>query len=148
MFTQKSFVLKPADANKKWFLVDGENQVVGRLATEVADLLRGKNSPLYTPNVDSGDYVVIVNAEKIKLTGNKIDKKLYYWHSNFIGGLKQRTAKEQLVKNPQKVIMEAVKGMLPKNSLGRKQLKKLKLVVGKEHTYQAQKPEVYEIKEG
>ncbi|OFZ20757.1 MAG: 50S ribosomal protein L13 [Bdellovibrionales bacterium RIFOXYA1_FULL_36_14] len=148
MFTQKSFVLKPADANKKWFLVDGENKVVGRLATEVADLLRGKNSPCYTPNVDSGDYVVIVNAEKIKLTGNKIDKKLYYWHSNFIGGLKQRTAKEQLVKNPQKVIMEAVKGMLPKNALGRKQLKKLKLVVGSEHTYQAQKPEVYEIKEG
>ena len=126
MFTQKSFVLKPADANKKWFLVDGENQIVGRLATEVADLLRGKNNPCYTPNVDSGDYVVIVNAEKIKLTGNKIDKKLYYWHSNFIGGLKQRTAKEQLVKNPQKVIMEAVKGMLPKNALGKKQLKKLK----------------------
>ncbi|OFZ27128.1 MAG: 50S ribosomal protein L13 [Bdellovibrionales bacterium RIFOXYB1_FULL_37_110] len=148
MFTQKSFVLKPADANKKWFLVDGENQIVGRLATEVADLLRGKNNPCYTPNVDSGDYVVIVNAEKIKLTGNKIDKKLYYWHSNFIGGLKQRTAKEQLVKNPQKVIMEAVKGMLPKNALGKKQLKKLKLVVGSEHTYQAQKPEVYKIKEG
>lgn len=145
MFTQKSFVLKPADANKKWYLIDGKDQVVGRLATQVADLLRGKNNPKYTPNADSGDHVIIINAEKVKFTGGKLDKKIYYSHTNYIGGLKERTAREQLEKNPSKVLMKAVKGMLQNNALGRAQLKKLKIVAGEEHNFHAQKPENFAI---
>lgn len=143
MFTKKSFVLKPSDASKKWHLVDAKDMYVGRIATEIADLLRGKNSPQFTPNTDSGDFVVVVNCEKVKFTGNKVNTKKYFWHTNHIGGLKQRTAAEQLEKHPELVLYEAVKGMLPKTSLGRKQLTKLKLYVGENHPHEAQKPVEY-----
>ena len=145
MYTEKSFVLKPADAEKKWFLVDANGKTVGRLATQIADILRGKNSPKYTPHTDSGDFVVIVNAEKIKFTGNKLEKKVYYRHTGFVGGLKGRTAKEQLEKHPELVIYNAVKGMLPKTTLGRKQLTKLKVFTGESHGHEAQKPELLNL---
>lgn len=143
MYVQKSYVLKPADANRKWHLIDATDKVVGRLATEVARLLRGKDNPQFTPNTDSGDYVVVVNAKKVKFTGNKWSDKIYYRHSGHIGKLKSRTAKEQLERHPEKILMDAVHGMLPKTSLGRKQLTKLKVFAGSEHTHEAQKPEVY-----
>ncbi|MCK5071884.1 MAG: 50S ribosomal protein L13 [Bacteriovoracaceae bacterium] len=146
MYTQKSFVLKPAEVQKKWYLIDAKDQVVGRLATSIASILRGKINPQYTPNTDSGDFVVVVNANKVSFTGDKWDKKIYHWHTGHIGGLKQRTAREQLKKHPEKILMDAVKGMLPKNSLGRKQLKKLKVFIGQDHSHQAQNPEVYEIR--
>ncbi len=145
MYVQKSFVLKPADAQKKWHLIDATDKIVGRLATEVADLLRGKNNPTYTPNTDSGDYVVIVNAEKVKFTGKKWDDKKYYRHSSRIGGLKVRTAKEQLEKKPEDILMKAVKGMLPKNKLAHKQLTKLKVFAGAEHNLEAQKPSEFKL---
>ena len=146
MYTQKTFHLKTNDVEKNWHLVDATGLTVGRLATELANILRGKNKPTFTPHIDSGDYVVVINAEKVNFTGNKLDKKVYYWHTNHIGGLKQRTAREQLDRNPTEVLMSAVKGMLPKNSLGRKQLTKLKVVVGSEHQYEAQKPQPLTIK--
>lgn len=145
MYTQKSFVLKPKEADKKWYLVDAKDKVVGRLATEIADLLRGKKNPQFTPNTDSGDFVVVINAEKVKFTGKKLDKKVYHWHSNYIGGIKQRTAREQLQRHPEKVLMDAVKGMLPKTTLGRKQLTKLKVFAGEQHSHDAQKPELLNI---
>ena len=145
MFTQKSFVLKPAEADKKWFVVDAKDKVVGRLATEIANVLRGKNKPTYTPHTDSGDFVVVINAEQVRFTGNKLDAKKYYWHTGYVGGIKDRTAREQLDKHPELVIMNAVKGMLPKNSLGRKQLTKLKVFVGENHNHDAQKPELLEL---
>lgn len=141
MYTQKSFVLKPADAEKKWYLVDASGQTVGRLATKIADVLRGKNNPQYTPHTDSGDFVVVINAEKVVFTGDKLNSKVYYKHSGYVGGLKERTAKEQLDRQPTKVLMSAVKGMLPKNSLGRKQLTKLKVFAGTEHAHEAQAPQ-------
>jgi len=140
MYTQKSFVLKPADAEKNWYIVNAENQTVGRIATKIADILRGKINPKYTPHTDSGDFVVVVNADKVKFTGNKLDQKIYYKHTGYIGGLKERTAREQLERQPTKVLMSAVKGMLPKNTLGRKQLTKLKVYAGTEHDHEAQKP--------
>ncbi len=141
MYTQKSFVLKPADAEKRWYLVNAEGQTVGRVATKIADILRGKVNPQYTPHTDSGDFVVVVNADKVVFTGNKLDKKVYYKHTGYVGGLKERTAREQLDRQPQKVLMSAVKGMLPKNSLGRKQLTKLKVFAGSEHKHEAQNPQ-------
>lgn len=146
MYTQRSFQLKKEDIDRKWYVIDATDKVVGRLASEVAKILRGKHKPTFTPNQECGDFVVITNCEKIKFTGRKMDDKVYYWHTNHIGGLKQRTVKEQLAKHPEKIIMEAVKGMLPKTSLGRKQLTKLKVFTGSEHAHEAQKPEVYEIK--
>jgi large subunit ribosomal protein L13 len=146
MYTQKSFTLTKEDIDRKWYVIDATDKVVGRLATEVANLLRGKHKPTFTPNQECGDFVIITNCDKIRFTGNKMDNKVYYWHTNHIGGLKQRTVKEQLEKHPEKVIMDAVKGMLPKTSLGRKQLTKLKVFTGSEHEHEAQKPEVYEIK--
>ncbi len=145
MYTQKSFVLKPADADKKWYLVDATDKVVGRLATEIADVLRGKRSPKYTPNTDSGDFVVVINADKVKFTGNKWNDKIYYRHSGFMGGMKERTAKEQLERKPEAILMGAVKGMLPHNSLGRKQLTKLRVFAGAEHGHEAQKPVALEL---
>ncbi len=145
MYTQKSFTLKPVEADKKWFLVDATDMTVGRLATQLANILRGKNNPKYTPHTDSGDFVVVVNAEKVKFTGNKLEDKVYYRHSGFVGGLKQRTAKEQLERQPTKVLMGAVKGMLPKNTLGRKQLTKLKVFAGTEHAHAAQNPELIKL---
>lgn len=147
MYTQKSYTLKKEEMNdKKWYVIDATDLVVGRLATKAADLLRGKHKPTFTPNQDSGDFVIITNCEKVKFTGRKWDDKKYFWHTNFIGGIKQRTAKEQLEKHPELIIMEAVKGMLPKTTLGRKQLTKLKVFVGSEHAHEAQKPEVLTVK--
>lgn len=146
MYVQKSFVLRPSDAEKKWHLVDADGKTVGRLATEIANLLRGKRKATYTPNTDSGDFVVVVNSEKVHFSGKKWDDKKYYRHSGFIGTLKVRTAKEQLERSPEAILMHAVKGMLPKNSLGRKQLTKLKVFVGENHGHEAQKPQVYEVK--
>lgn len=145
MYTEKSFVLKPADADKKWHLIDATDKVVGRLATEIANVLRGKNSPKYTPHTDSGDFVVVINAEKVKFTGNKWNDKVYYRHTGYAGGLKERTAKEQLERKPEAILMNAVKGMLPKNSLGRKQLTKLKVFAGSEHAHSAQNPVEYKF---
>lgn len=145
MYTQKTFSLKSADADKKWYVVDATDKIVGRLATEIANVLRGKNKPTYTPNTDAGDFVIVTNAEKVRFTGNKWADKKYYWHTNHIGGLKQRTAQEQLDRHPELIITNAVKGMLPKTSLGRKQLTKLKVVVGSEHKFEAQKPETLSL---
>jgi len=146
MYTQKSFVLKPAEADKKWYVVDAQDQVVGRLATQIADILRGKINPKFTYNTDSGDYVVVINADKVKFTGNKWEDKDYFWHTNFTGGIKSRTAKEQLEKHPELIVLEAVKGMLPKNTLGRKQLTKLKVFAGSTHDHAAQNPVEYKLK--
>jgi large subunit ribosomal protein L13 len=146
MYTQKSFVLKPAEADKKWYVVDAKDQVVGRLATQIADLLRGKLNPKFTYNTDSGDYVVVINADKVKFTGDKWNQKEYFWHTNFTGGIKKRTATEQLEKHPELIVMEAVKGMLPKNTLGRKQLTKLKVFAGTTHDHAAQNPVEYKLK--
>ena len=145
MYKQRSFQLKPADAEKKWHVIDATDLVVGRLATEVATLLKGKHKPTYTPNTDSGDFVIITNCEKVRFTGNKLDNKVYYWHTNHIGGLKQRTAKEQLDRHPELVIQKAVQRMLPKTILGRQQFSKLKVYKGSEHPHEAQKPEVYTL---
>ena len=145
MYTQKTFVLKPADADKKWYLVDASDKVVGRLATEIADVLRGKKNPQYTPNTDSGDFIVVVNADKVKFTGAKWDDKIYYSHSGYMGGMRQRTAKEQLQRHPELILMNAVKGMLPKTSLGRKQLTKLRVFTGSSHEHEAQKPVALEL---
>jgi large subunit ribosomal protein L13 len=146
MYKQKSFVLKPSDAVKKWYIVDAENKTVGRLATQIADVLRGKLNPQYTPHTDSGDFVVVVNAEKVKFTGNKLDDKIYYRHTGFSGGLRKRTVREQLERRPTEILMSAVKGMLPKNTLGRKQLTKLKVFAGTEHAHTAQNPEQLNLK--
>jgi len=147
MYTQKSYTLTAEEMkDKKWYVIDATDLIVGRLATTAADILRGKNKPTFTPNQDSGDFVVITNCEKVKFTGNKWSDKKYFWHTNHIGGIKQRTATEQLEKHPELIIMEAVKGMLPKNTLGRKQLTKLKVFVGSEHAHEAQKPEKIEVK--
>lgn len=142
MITQKSYTITKAEmANKKWYVVDATDMVVGRLASEVAKILKGKHKPTFTTHNDAGDFVIVVNAEKVKFTGNKWDAKVYNWHTNHIGGIKARTAKEQLVKNPAAIFEEAVRGMLGKNTLGRAQFTKLKVVVGPTHTHEAQKPE-------
>jgi large subunit ribosomal protein L13 len=132
--------------DKKWYVVDAAGQVVGRLASDLANILRGKNKAIYTPHNDTGDFVVVVNADKVSFTGRKLEQKLYTRYSGFIGGLKQTKAKDVLAKKPREILMHAVKGMLPKNSLGRRQLKKLKVYAGSEHPHTAQKPEKLEIK--
>jgi large subunit ribosomal protein L13 len=131
---------KKADLEKSWFVVDLENQVLGRAATEIARVLRGKHKAIYTPSVDTGDFVIVLNAEKVKLTGNKLTKKMYYSHSNHPGGLKEITAAKLLEKKPEELIRKAVKGMLPKNNLGRLMFRKLKVYTGAEHPHQAQQP--------
>ncbi|GAB4010246.1 MAG: 50S ribosomal protein L13 [Bdellovibrio sp.] len=141
MYTQKSFVQKPAEAQKKWYLVDAKDMIVGRLASEIAKVLRGKAKPQFTPYEDAGDFVVVINADKVRFTGNKLTDKNYNWHSGYTGGIKTRTAQEQLQKRPDLVIFEAVKGMLPKSTLGRKQLTKLKVFAGEKHDHEAQKPQ-------
>lgn len=145
MYTQKSFTAKKESIERKWYHIDAQDLVVGRVATVAATLLRGKHKPTFTPNQECGDFVVITNADKVKFTGNKWNDKKYYWHTGHIGGLKKRTAKEQLQKHPELIIMEAVKGMLPKNTLGRKQLTKLKVFLGSEHTHESQKPEEFKV---
>ena len=136
----KTFVAKEKEIEKKWYLIDAGDKILGRLSSEIANILRGKHKPLFTPHMDAGDYVVVVNAGRVILTGNKLDKKIYYRHSGYIGGLKQTTAKEMRQKRPENLIKYAVKGMLPKNSLGRRQLIKLKVYAGPDHPHQAQNP--------
>jgi len=129
------------DFIKKWHIVDADGMVVGRLAVRIATLLRGKNKPVFTPHVDTGDFVIVVNANKIRFTGNKLEKKIYYRHSGYPGGLKKETARNIMKNSPEEIIMSAVRGMLPKNRLGRQQLKKLKVYSGSEHPHKAQNPE-------
>ena len=140
-----TYSAKPSDNQGKWLVVDAENAVLGRLATEVAARLRGKHNPLYTPHVDCGDFVIVINADKVKLTGRKMQQKMYYRHSGYIGGLKEINAEKLLQKRPEDVVRHAVKGMLPKNRLGRKMYKKLKVYAGSEHPHQAQQPQVLEL---
>lgn len=138
----KSFVASPATIERKWYVVDATGYTLGRLASEVAKVLRGKNKPTYTPSMDTGDYVIVVNAEKISVTGKKLDQKVYYNHSGWVGGLKETTLREMLNKHPERVIEHAVKGMLPKGPLGREMYTKLHVYAGPEHAHAAQKPEV------
>ncbi|HET6443406.1 MAG TPA: 50S ribosomal protein L13 [candidate division Zixibacteria bacterium] len=133
-------VTKPADVDAKWFVVDAEGQTLGRLASEIARIIRGKHKPTYSPSVDCGDFVVVINAEKIKVTGRRLDQKKYYRHSGYPGGLTEITLRDQLDKHPTRVLESAIYGMLPKNSLGRKMFKKLKLYAGPDHPHQAQQP--------
>lgn len=137
-----TFMASPATIDRKWYVVDAAGMTLGRLASEVAKVLRGKNKPIFTPHMDTGDYVIIVNAEKIQVTGKKLDQKIYYHHSDYVGGMKQTTLKEKLAKKPEQVIELAVKGMLPKGPLGRQMYRKLYVYAGPEHKHAAQKPEV------
>ena len=137
----KTFIAKEHEVEKKWYLVDAENRILGRLATQIAMRLRGKHKPIFTPHADTGDFIVVVNAEKVAMTGSKWDNKIYYRHTGYMGGLKQITARKLLEKKPEEILRMAVKRMLPKNSLGRRQLKKLKIYAGPEHPHQAQSPE-------
>lgn len=141
----KSYMASTANVERKWYVVDAADQTLGRLCSEVAKVLRGKNKPTYTPHIDTGDYVIVVNADKIKVTGKKLDQKIYYHHSDYVGGMKETTLKEMLAKKPENVITLAVKGMLPKGPLGRNMLTKLHVYAGPEHDHAAQKPEVLEI---
>ena len=137
----KSFMASPATIERKWYVVDAADMTLGRLASEVAKVLRGKNKPTFTPHIDTGDYVIVVNAEKVKVTGKKLAQKLYYHHSDYVGGMKETTLREMLAKKPEKVVELAVKGMLPKGPLGREMYTKLFVYAGPEHKHQAQKPE-------
>jgi large subunit ribosomal protein L13 len=141
---QKTWNAKPGEVARRWYVVDAEGQTLGRLATRIADTLRGKGKPEYTPHVDTGDFVVVVNAEKIQVTGNKLDQKLYRRHSGYPGGLRSRTLRDQLERRPTEVIRTAVKGMLPRNKLARAQINKLKIYAGPDHPHSAQSPEPLE----
>lgn len=138
----KTFMASPATIDRKWYIVDATDMTLGRLAAEVAKVLRGKNKPIFTPHIDTGDYVIVINAEKIAVTGKKLDQKIYYHHSDYVGGMKEATLREKLNKKPEEVIEHAVKGMLPKGPLGREMYKKLFVYAGSEHKHAAQKPEV------
>ena len=138
----KTYMANPDKIERKWYVVDADGCTLGRLASEVAKVLRGKNKPEYTPHIDTGDYVIVVNAEKVKVTGKKLQQKIYYNHSDYVGGMKETTLAELLAKKPEKVIELAVKGMLPKGPMGRDMIKKLHVYAGPEHANQAQKPEV------
>ncbi len=140
-----TYFAKPGEVERKWYLVDAEGKTLGRLCSEIAKILRGKHKPQFTPHVDTGDFVIVVNAEKVKLTGKKLDKKVYYRHSGYPGGIKSINAKRLLEKFPERVIEYAVWGMLPKNSLGRRQFKKLKVYRGPNHPHEAQKPEKLDL---
>ena len=137
----RTYVTKPAEVERNWYAVDADGQTLGRLATKIATVLRGKHKPTYSPSVDCGDFVVVVNAEKIHVTGRRKDQKKYYHHSGYMGGLTEITLRQQLEKNPDRVIMSAVRGMLPKNKLGRKMFSRLKVYAGPDHPHQAQQPE-------
>jgi large subunit ribosomal protein L13 len=143
----KTYSAKPGEVVRDWYVVDAEGKTLGRLATQIADTLRGKRKPQYTPHVDTGDFVVVVNAEKIQVTGSKLDQKRYYRHSGYPGGLKSRTLREQLERRPEEVLRKAVRGMLPKNRLASKQLLKLKIYAGAEHPHEAQAPKPLEVVE-
>lgn len=142
----KSFMQKKETVERKWYVIDAESKSLGRVASLAATYLRGKNKPTYTPHIDCGDNIIIINAEKVKLTGNKEEKKIYYNHSMYQGGLRERTAKEMRERYPEEMVERAVKGMLPHNRLGRQMYKKLFVYAGNEHKHQAQKPEVLEVK--
>ena len=138
----KSFMASPATIERKWYVVDADGCTLGRLASGVASVLRGKNKPQFTPHVDTGDYVIVVNADKVKVTGKKLDQKIYYHHSDYVGGMKEATLREMMAKKPEKVVELAVKGMLPKGPLGRQMYTKLFVYAGPDHKHAAQKPEV------
>jgi len=139
--SMKTFMASPSTIERKWYVVDATGYTLGRLASEIAKVLRGKNKPIYTPHADAGDYVIVVNAEKIKVTGKKLDQKIYYSHSDYVGGMKETTLREKLNNKPEEVIELAVKGMLPKGPLGREMYTKLFVYAGPEHKHAAQKPE-------
>jgi large subunit ribosomal protein L13 len=136
----KTFVAKEHEIDKNWYLIDASNKILGRLASEIATILRGKHKAIFASHMDAGDYVIVVNADKVALTGAKLDRKIYYRHSGYVGGLRETTARQMLEKRPEELIRFAVKGMLPKTSLGRRQLKKLKIYAGPNHPHQAQQP--------
>ena len=138
----KTFMASPAVINRKWYVVDASGKTLGRMASEIAKILRGKNKPIFTPHMDTGDYVIVVNADKVAVTGKKLEQKIYYRHSGYVGGMKETKLKEKLAKKPEQVIELAVKGMLPKGPLGRQMYKKLFVYAGPEHNHAAQKPEV------
>ena len=142
----KTFMASPATIERKWYVVDATDMTLGRLASEVASVLRGKKKAIFTPHIDTGDYVIVINAEKIKVTGKKMDQKIYYNHSDYVGGMRETTLKEMMAKKPEKVIELAVKGMLPKGPLGRSMIEKLHVYAGPEHEQAAQKPEALEFK--
>ncbi len=143
----KSYMANPSKIERKWYVVDATGHTLGRLTSEIAAILRGKNKPVFTPHIDTGDYVIVVNADKIKVTGKKPEQKIYYRHSDYVGGMKETTLKEMLAKKPEYVIEHAIKGMLPKGPLGRQMMTKLHVYAGSEHKHEAQKPEVLEISE-
>lgn len=145
VFKMKTYTAKKGEIERQWVVIDAQDQVLGRLATRVAHILRGKNKPVFTNHVDTGDFVIVVNAEKIRLTGNKLDGKIYYRHSGYPGGIKGMTAREMLERKPEQVIRTAVKGMLPKNRLGSKMITKLKVYAGPDHPHRAQLPEKMEL---
>lgn len=142
---KKTYVTKQAEIERSWYVVDAEGRTLGRIASEIAKVLRGKHKPIYSPSVDCGDYVIVVNAEKIQVTGRRKDQKKYYHHSGYMGGLSEITLREQLERYPERVIESAVKGMLPRNKLGRKMLQKLKVYPGAQHPHHAQQPEPLEL---
>ena len=141
----KTYTARAEDIEREWLLVNAEGKTLGRLASEIAQVLRGKHKPIYTPHLDCGDYVIVVNAEKVRVTGRKLDQKMYYHHSGYPGGIKSISLRNQLQKHPERVLQAAVRGMLPKNRLGRKMLKKLKIYAGDSHPHQAQQPKVLEV---
>ncbi len=141
----KSFVAKPLEVEQKWYVVDASGKTLGRMATEIATVLRGKHKPIFTPHVDTGDFVIVINADKVVLTGRKLDQKIYRWHTGYVGHMKERTYRVMMKDHPEEVVHHAVKGMLPKNSLGAKMLSKLKVYRGAEHNHQAQQPEMLDI---
>ncbi len=142
----KTYMAKPLEIERKWYVIDADGQTLGRLATEAATILRGKHKPIFTPNVDTGDFVIIINAEKAVLTGNKLDQKKLRHHTGYPGGLKEMTYREVMQRKPEKAIEAAIKGMLPHNRLGAQMYRKLKVYRGNEHPHQAQKPEIFELK--
>jgi large subunit ribosomal protein L13 len=141
----KTFVTKPSEIERKWYLVDADGKTLGRLASEIATILRGKHKPIYDPSVDCGDYVVVINAERIHTTGRRLDQKMYYRHSGYPGGLTEVSLRDQLAKHPTRPLAAAVKGMLPKNRLGRKMILNMKIYAGSEHPHEAQQPEVWPV---
>jgi len=141
----KTYVVKPKDIKREWWVVDATGKNLGRLASRIAYILRGKHKPIYSPHLDTGDYVIVINAERVAVTGRKLDQKVYYRHSGYLGGLKAVTLRQQLERHPTRVLRAAVRGMLPKNRLGRKMLKKLKIYAGSEHPHQAQQPKPLEL---
>lgn len=142
---EKTYSAKPTDVERKWYVVDAKDQTLGRLATRIAAILKGKHKPLYTPHMDTGDFIIVVNAERIHVTGRKMEQKMYYRHSGYPGGLTEISLRDQLAKHPTRVVERAVWGMLPKNALGRKMFGKLKVYAGPDHPHAAQQPEVLEV---